>query len=92
MECVRLRVKDVAFTYRQFLVRDGKGQKVRVTTLPQSLAEPLKRHMVKSRSCMNRIWQKASARCIYRLCLNGNTPMPAMTGMAVRHSRLQALD
>jgi integrase len=47
MECVRLRVKDVDFPYRQILVRDGKGQKDRVTMLPQSLAEPLKRHLEK---------------------------------------------
>ena len=47
MECVRLRVKDVEFTYRQILVRDGKGQKDRVTMLSQSLAEPLKRHLGK---------------------------------------------
>jgi integron integrase len=47
MECVRLRVKDVDFTYRQILVRDGKGQKDRVTTLPQTLLEPLKQHLEK---------------------------------------------
>jgi integron integrase len=47
MECVRLRVKDVDFTYRQILVRDGKGQKYRVTTLPQTLLEPLKQHLEK---------------------------------------------
>jgi site-specific recombinase XerD len=27
MECVRLRVKAIDFTYRQILVRDGKGQR-----------------------------------------------------------------
>jgi integron integrase len=47
MECVRLRVKDVDFDYRQILVRDGKGQKDRVTMLPQSLAESLKRQLEK---------------------------------------------
>ena len=45
MECVRLRVKDVDFAYCQILVRDGKGQKDRVTMLPQSFAEPLKRQL-----------------------------------------------
>jgi integron integrase len=49
VECVRLRVKDVDFAYRQILVRDGKGQKDRVTMLPQSLAEPLKRHLEKGK-------------------------------------------
>ena len=45
MECVRLRVKDVDFEYGQILVCDGKGQKDRVTMLPQTLAEPLKRQL-----------------------------------------------
>jgi integron integrase len=47
MECLRLRVKDVDFAYRHILVRDGKGQKDRVTMLPQALVEPLKRQLEK---------------------------------------------
>jgi integrase len=43
-ECLKLRVKDVDFGYRQIVVRDGKGAKDRVTMLPQSTVEPLKRH------------------------------------------------
>ncbi len=39
MECVRLRVKDLDFEYRQITVRDGKGNKDRVTMLPDSVAE-----------------------------------------------------
>lgn len=34
MECLRLRVKDIDFEYNQIVVRDGKGQKDRVTMLP----------------------------------------------------------
>jgi integron integrase len=49
MECVRLRVKDVDFEYRQITVRDGKGQKDRVTMLPESSAELLKHHLEKIR-------------------------------------------
>lgn len=45
MECVRLRVKDLDFEYRQIMVRDGKGQKDRVTMLPESMIEPLKVHL-----------------------------------------------
>ena len=41
MECLRLRVKDVDFGYRQVLIRDGKGEKDRITMLPQSLVESL---------------------------------------------------
>jgi integron integrase len=42
MECIRLRVKDVDFDQRQITVRDGKGEKDRVTMLPESLIIPLK--------------------------------------------------
>ena len=41
MECLRLRVKDVDFAYRQILVRDGKGGKDRVTMLPEGAVQSL---------------------------------------------------
>jgi integron integrase len=44
-ECLRLRVKDLDFEYRQIIVRDGKGAKDRVTLLPQSVIEPLQAHL-----------------------------------------------
>ena len=47
MECVRLRVKDVDFAYQQITVRNGKGAQDRVTMLPQSLQQPLQRHLAK---------------------------------------------
>jgi len=45
MECVRLRVKDVNFEYREIVVRSGKGGKDRVTMLPASLVDPLGEHL-----------------------------------------------
>jgi integron integrase len=45
MECLQLRVKDVDFTTNQILVRDGKGQKDRITMLPVSVKEPLAEHL-----------------------------------------------
>lgn len=45
MECLRLRVKDIDLSYRQVLVRDGKGAKERVTMLPEKLIEPLRGHL-----------------------------------------------
>jgi integron integrase len=45
MECVRLRVKDLDLSRSQITVRDGKGGKDRVTVLPASLVEPLKRQL-----------------------------------------------
>jgi integron integrase len=50
MECLRLRVKDVEFTKRQIIVRDGKGFKDRVTMLPSSLITPLQTHLMKVRA------------------------------------------
>jgi len=50
MECVRLRVKDVDFEYRQITIRDGKGNKDRVTMLPASVAEVLNHHLEKVRA------------------------------------------
>ena len=41
MEGLRLRVKDVEFSRKEILVRDGKGFKDRVTMLPAALAAPL---------------------------------------------------
>jgi integrase len=49
MECVRLRVKDLDFDYRQIIVRDGKGEKDRRTILPSPLTEPLRRHLARVR-------------------------------------------
>jgi len=45
IECLKLRVKDIEFEYNQIIVRDGKGQKDRVTVLPNSLKEPLRQHL-----------------------------------------------
>jgi integron integrase len=46
-ECLRLRVKDIDFGLNQIVVRDGKGQKDRVTTLSDSLIEPLRVHLAR---------------------------------------------
>jgi integron integrase len=53
-ECLKLRVKDVDFGYRQILVRDGKGGKDRVTMLPQSVIDPLRHHLVHARALHDR--------------------------------------
>ena len=45
MEALRLRVKDVEFSRKEILVRDGKGFKDRVTMLPVALAAPLAEHL-----------------------------------------------
>jgi len=45
LEGLRLRVKDVDFERGRIVVRDGKGEKDRVTMLPASLVDPLREHL-----------------------------------------------
>ena len=49
MEALRLRVKDVEFARREVVVREGKGNKDRVTVLPENLIAPLRAQMEKAR-------------------------------------------
>jgi integron integrase len=53
-ECLKLRVKDIDFEYRQILVRDAKGAKDRVTMLPASVIEPLKTHLARAKALYQR--------------------------------------
>ena len=47
LECVRLRVKDLDFEQRCLTVRDGKGEKDRVTMLPEAALAPLREHLAR---------------------------------------------
>jgi integron integrase len=49
MECVRLRVKDLDFDYKTVTVRDGKGEKDRITPMPDSLIAALQRQLERVR-------------------------------------------
>jgi integron integrase len=53
MECHRLRIKDIDFTAKQIIVRDGKGFKDRVTILPESVIPELKQHLIRIKSLHN---------------------------------------
>ncbi|OQY25573.1 MAG: integrase [Desulfobacteraceae bacterium 4572_35.2] len=44
-ECIRLRVQDVDFGQNQLYVRAGKGDKDRISLLPQGLMDELARHI-----------------------------------------------
>lgn len=49
MEGLRVRVKDIDFEHRAIVVRDGKGGKDRVVMLPDSLIEPLRVQLERTR-------------------------------------------
>lgn len=53
-ECLRLRVKDVDFDRNEILVREGKGDKDRVTMLPASVREALIAHLERVRTIHRR--------------------------------------
>ena len=46
-EALRLRIKDINFEYKQIVVREAKGNKDRITTLPASIIPELKKHLNK---------------------------------------------
>ncbi|MBL0731199.1 integron integrase [Piscinibacter sp. HJYY11] len=50
LECLGLRVKDVAFERRQLVIRDAKGGRDRITVLPDSLSGPLQDHLARVRT------------------------------------------
>lgn len=54
MEALRLRVKDLDLERRELAVRDGKGNKDRLTVLPESLVPVLQEHLLKVRSLHRR--------------------------------------
>jgi integrase len=77
MECLRLRVKDVDFGNHQIIVRDGKGEKDRVTVLPDSLISALQVHL----SDVNALHQKDLKDGYgFRMHWIGNTRMPPGNG------------
>ena len=49
LECLRLRVKDLEFERREIVIREGKGNRDRVSVLPENLILPLKEQLAKAR-------------------------------------------
>jgi integron integrase len=49
-ECLQLRIKDVDLPRRELLIRDAKGQKDRVTVLPEALVQHVREHLTKVRT------------------------------------------
>ena len=50
LEGLRLRIKDVEFTRREVVIRSGKGNKDRITVLPENLIAPLQQHIARTRA------------------------------------------
>ncbi len=54
MECLRLRIQDLDFDYRQITVRQGKGGKDRVVPFPAPLMDPIRAHLKQVRDLYHR--------------------------------------
>ncbi len=84
-EGLGLRFKDINFTTNEILVRDGKGQKDRITLLPDSVKEPLLTHLRN----VYRLHQKDSREGFGRVALPsrwpGSIPMPIASGVGSGH-------
>ena len=89
MECLRLRVKDIDFSTNQIVVREGKGQKDRVTMLPSAIREPLRQHLEEARDSTRRTWSTGTLEPPCPTPWNENIPAPLANGDGSMCSRLQ---
>jgi integron integrase len=62
MEGLTLRVKDLHFGRNEIVVRDGKGQRDRVTVLPEAVKEPLKEHLQRVKTLHERDLSQGAGR------------------------------
>jgi integrase len=86
-ECLRLRMKDIDFDRNEIVVREGKGNKDRVTMLPVSVKEPLATHLERVRRLHERDLTAGFGRVQLPDALPGNTPPPTATGVGSGSSR-----
>ncbi len=63
-ECVRIRVQDIDFGYKQIWVRSGKGMKDRVTLLPQKCIPDLQKQMKRVRNLHERDLKKGLGKAL----------------------------
>ena len=76
-ECLSLRVKDLDFDRHQIIVRQGKGQKDRVTMLPAAAREELTRHLADVRRQHARDLARGFGRVVLPFALDRKCPNAA---------------
>lgn len=75
MECVRLRVMDIDFSYRHIVVKDAKGAKDRIVPLPNKYTEVLQTYLQHVRQQHNADLETGFGRVYLPYVLEKNTPM-----------------
>ena len=73
-ECLDLRVKDLDFDRHQIIVRQGKGQKDRVTMLPAAARKALTRHLADVRRLHARDLARGFGRVVLPFALDRKFP------------------
>ena len=78
MEATRLRILDIDFEHRQILVRMGKGDKDRVTMLPDSLVEDVMQQCEVVRNIHNKDLEEGFGRAFLPYALERKYPSAAL--------------
>ena len=73
-ECLNLRIKDVDFGMNQIIVRDGKGEKDRITLLPQKLLLPLEKQIEKVKNIHSSDLKNGFGRTVLPYALKNKYP------------------
>jgi integrase len=81
LEALRLRVKDIDFAINQITVRDGKGQKDRLTMLPAAAKSLLMEHLKEARQIHQQDLHQGLDGCTCRTLWPGNTPTLSESGI-----------
>ena len=79
MEALRLRVKDIDFGHEALVIRNAKGGKDRIVTLPKELMLPLKRHLGGRRTTFERDLCDGTAAVYLPYALERKHPAAAAT-------------
>jgi integron integrase len=77
LECLRLRVKDLDYTMNQIIVREGKGDKDRVTILPKAALSALTDHLVRVQKLHDRDLERGYGRVYLPHALERKLPHAA---------------
>lgn len=77
MECIRLRVQDIDFAANYIAVKDAKGNKSRITILPNKLKESLRRQIDIVRSLHQFDLQQGYGEVLLPHAYKGKSPLSA---------------
>ncbi len=73
-ECLTIRVQDIDLEYKVITVRDGKGEKDRITILPEKVIVELRGHLSKVRNLYNKDIKKGNIEVPLPYALNKKYP------------------